>query len=280
MEADEGLQVGQRIGCPHCGEKFSYGTNATRIQLPSETISGRMTMMPPGRKPSVHETLSGRVTMVSPERKPDVHETLSGRETLRSQPVRAPGNEAAKMGLSDAQLELGRKYEDKQKFDKAKEWYQKAANQGSKIAVENLTRLSVAQRNKELEEVARKEREAEREREQEEERLRTLRENVARLRESTGGQSAHAVVPPAGELQVFEPERTSRNFTEEDANSLSRLKFPPALESFVRPCYEKARDFALKGSSNMPIVRTEYKNGRERGGPRWPELERWLNWWK
>ena len=107
MEADEGLQVGQRIGCPHCGEKFSYGANATRIQLPTETISGRMTMMSPGREPGVHATLSGRVTMVSLERKPGVHETLSGRETLRSQTVRPPDNNATKR-LKNGDLLLGR----------------------------------------------------------------------------------------------------------------------------------------------------------------------------
>lgn len=107
MEADYDLQVGQRIVCPHCGEKFSYGANATRIQLPTETISGRVTMMAQGRNHGVHETISGRVTMVSPERKSGVYETISGRETMLSQPVMPQSKKDAKR-LKNGDVLLGR----------------------------------------------------------------------------------------------------------------------------------------------------------------------------
>ena len=187
--------------------------------------------------------------------------------------------QAAKKGLPDAQLELGRRYEDRQEFAEAEQWYQKAASQGSQQAKEKLRLLSEAQRRKELEEAERRKRE-EREREQEEARLRTPRENVARLRESTGDETARAAIPPSGELQVLESERTSREFTEEDANSLLRLKFPPEYESLARQHYEKARDLARKGIGNMPKVKDEYNKGRYYRGPKWPELERWLDWWK
>ena len=183
---------------------------------------------------------------------------------------------AAKMGHPDAQLELGKKYEDRQRFAEAKQWYRKAASQGSQQAKEKLNLLSLAQRRKELEEADRRGKEAEREREQEEERLRKLRENVARLREATVDESALAVVPPSVEPQVLESERISRKFTIEDANTLSRLTLTP----LVRYHYEKARDYARKGTIHMPRARSEYKAGRERGGPVWPELERWLDWWK
>ena len=88
MESDDDLQVGQHIVCPSCGVKFAYGVRATRIKLPSETISGRM-------------------TMAAPERKLGVNETMSGRTTLRSQSAMLASKEDVKC-LSEGDMLLGR----------------------------------------------------------------------------------------------------------------------------------------------------------------------------
>lgn len=126
MESEDDIQVGQHILCPYCGGKFAYGVGVKRIQLPSETISGRDTMksqerkpqvhttmsgratvVPQARKPGVHDTMSGRTTMAVPERRFGVNETLSGRTTMRSQSAMPASKEDVKC-LSEGDMLLGR----------------------------------------------------------------------------------------------------------------------------------------------------------------------------
>ena len=72
MEAEEEeLRLGQHILCPHCDEKFSYGVNATRVSLPRDTLSGRVTAGPRTATHVSFDTLSGRVTVRSPDEKPE-----------------------------------------------------------------------------------------------------------------------------------------------------------------------------------------------------------------
>ena len=66
-------------------------------------------------------------------------------------------------------------------------------------------------------------------------------------------------------------------FTEEDADTLCMLKFS---SSAVRAYYEMACKLAMEGAYNKTKVKAEYNTGRMCGGPRWPELEAWLDWWK
>ena len=63
---------------------------------------------------------------------------------------------AANRGQLDAQLELGKQYEGRQKFAEAKKWYQKAAVQGNESAMKGLSRLVAFE-----EETNRRERETE-----------------------------------------------------------------------------------------------------------------------
>ena len=67
METEEELSLGQHIICPSCNEKFSYGARATRIPLPTDTMSGRVTVGP-RRQPAVSfESISDQVTVRPPE---------------------------------------------------------------------------------------------------------------------------------------------------------------------------------------------------------------------
>ena len=71
MEAEEELRLGQHIVCPHCDEKFSYGVNATRVSLPRDTMSGRVTVGPQKATHVSFDTLSGRMTVRPPGEKPE-----------------------------------------------------------------------------------------------------------------------------------------------------------------------------------------------------------------
>lgn len=107
LETEVDIQVGQHVVCPYCGVKFTYRVGATRIQLPSETISGRDATMSPAWNPNVHDTLSGHVTMVPQRHKIDIHETLSGRTTMRSQSAMRVSKDDDKC-ISEGEMLLGR----------------------------------------------------------------------------------------------------------------------------------------------------------------------------
>ena len=208
---------------------------------------------------------------------------------------------AAEMGQVDAQCELGRRYESglgvSQDLAQAKRWYQAAASRGSKSAEKNLRRLydqesaalseqalaqraSLSQRRREREEAARKERKTEQEREREAEKLREIKEELARLRESArngGDGSALSTVRTSGKRQVSVSGRSSVRFTREDADTLAQLKFSSPV---ARKHYERACKLAREGAHNKTRVKSEYDTGRVCGGPEWPELEAWLDWWR
>ena len=63
----------------------------------------------------------------------------------------------------------------------------------------------------------------------------------------------------------------------EDADTLSLLKFSSPV---ARSYYERACKLAKEGAHNRARVKSEYNTGRVCGGPEWPELEAWLDWWK
>ena len=86
-----------------------------------------------------------------------------------------------------------------------------------------------------------------------------------------------AAIPSSGARSVYVSGRSSVRFTEEDADTLCMLKFS---SSAVRAYYEMACKLAMEGAYNKTKVKAEYNTGRMCGGPRWPELEAWLDWWK
>ena len=155
---------------------------------------------------------------------------------------------AAAKGQMDAQCELGRMYESGNGVGKdiaeAKRWYQAAAIQGSKNAENALHRLEEA------------------------EKLEKIKREVSASR-----VLARSTRPRTVSLEG----KSSIRFRQEDAETIKYLKFPSGV---ARAYYEKACELAKKGSSNRGRANAEYNQGRVCGGPVWPELEAWLNWWK
>lgn len=120
-------------------------------------------------------------------------------------------------------------------------------------------------RRKEQEEAERKAREAE-----EAEKVRKLQEELAQLRET-----AKSVREDPSARAVPTSDRTRRKF--DGAATMSVLTFPSKI---ARNYYEKACDLAKDGAHNKAQVQVEYNKGRMCGGPKWLELEAWLDWWK
>jgi len=200
---------------------------------------------------------------------------------------------AAEKGQVDAQCELGSRYESGRGVNadlaQAKRWYQTAAGQGSKTAERRLRRLydqenaasrekSLAQRQREKaqEEYAKKVRQSA----LESEKVRALQKEVASLRDQTKNlqkesDSNKGRVPEQRAISLSG--RSSVRFTKDDANTLSFLKFPTTR---ARNYYERACELARKGAHNKAQVKAEYDRGRTCGGPEWPELEAWLDWWR
>lgn len=189
---------------------------------------------------------------------------------------------AAEKGQVDAQCELGHRYEMGQGVTKdlaqAKRWYQTAASQGSKAAETSLRRvydlenasaretsLARERAQKEREEAARKAREAE-----EAEKVRKLQEELAQLKET-----AKSVREEPAIRTVPTSDRTRRKF--DGTPTMTLLKFSSKR---ARNYYEKAAESAREGAHNKAKVRADYEKGRACGGPAWPELEAWLEWWK
>ena len=192
---------------------------------------------------------------------------------------------AAEAGQIDAQCELGRRYESGRGVAKdlslAKRWYQAAAGQGSNVAERSLRRLygqessslqgtSSAQRRNEREVAARKA--------HDDVQLQELKDEVSKLKSmmrSNREESARTAVQSSGTRSAPTSDRTRRKF--DGAATMSLLRFPSSL---VRNYYEKACELARDGAHNKAKVRTEYDKGRTCGGPEWPELEAWLEWWE
>lgn len=184
--------------------------------------------------------------------------------------------QAAEKGWMDAQYELGRRYESgngvKRDCEQAKRWYRAASRQGSKDAQNNLDRL-VAEQSAALSEVllvqsyeepANAEMTA-----RESDNFRKIQDEVATLRNT---------VKQEQEKVERISDRTSQRFTKGDAETLSQLKFD---SQSARSYYLKACKVATeKGATQSGEVRRHYERGLERGGPKWPELEAWLDWWK
>ena len=95
------------------------------------------------------------------------------------------------------------------------------------------------------------------------------RQKIEQMREQVADQ-------PRKQCQISESV-IANEFTSDHANTLSRLGPMPEP---ARGHYDTACTYALKGSIYMPQAKSEYKKGRESGGPKWPELEAWLDRWK
>ena len=189
---------------------------------------------------------------------------------------------AAEKGQLDAQCELGRRYELGQGVAKdlaqAKRWYQAAASQGSKTAETSLNRvydfenasaleasLAWKRAQKEREKAERRTREA-----VEAEKVRKLQEELAQLKETA--KSVHEE-PLARAVPTSD--RTRSEF--DGTSTMILLKFSSKR---ARSYYERAAELAREGAHNKAKVKADYEKGRTCGGPEWPELEAWLDWWK
>ena len=95
------------------------------------------------------------------------------------------------------------------------------------------------------------------------------RQKIEQMREQVADQ-------PRKQRQISESV-IANEFTSDHANTLSLLGPMPEP---ARGHYDTACTYALKGSIYMPQAKSEYKKGRESGGPKWPELEAWLDKWK
>ena len=75
--------------------------------------------------------------------------------------------------------------------------------------------------------------------------------------------------------QVPTSDRTRRKF--DGTPTMTLLKFSSKM---ARSYYERAAESAREGAHNKAKVKADYEKGRMCGGPEWPELEAWLDWWK
>ena len=199
---------------------------------------------------------------------------------------------AAERGQVDAQCELGRHYESglgvAKDFSLAKRWYQAAASQGSTVAENSLRRMYNQGNSVSQEKTVTQQRMLVQQRQQEQEesdkitreseQLAQLKEEVSRLKnsiKSNQDESTRTVVQSNRKQHRPTSDRTRRKF--DGAATLSFLKFP---SSTARNYYEKACELAEKGAHNKAQVKAEYNKGRTCGGPEWPELEAWLDWWE
>ena len=131
-------------------------------------------------------------------------------------------------------------------------------------------RLLGEARRKEQEEAERKARE--------DAKLQELRAEVERLRNfvrNDRDETVRSAVQAEERRNVPTSDRTRRKF--DGAATMSLLTFPSRI---VRNYYERACALAKDGAHNKVRVQAEYGKGRMCGGPEWPELEAWLDWWK
>lgn len=208
---------------------------------------------------------------------------------------------AAELGQVDAQCELARRYESGQgvgrDLTQAKRWYQAAASKGSTAAEQSLRRLyeqenvasatrsssqssSLAERRMQRKQAQAEDHalEVEKVREQESESLEKLKREVAALRATAKNaheESLRKTARTTGRREVSLSNRTEVRF--KDASTLSQLTFstPSARQYYVQAC-----ELAQKGAHNKAQVKEAYNTGRTCGGPEWPELEAWLDWWR
>lgn len=190
---------------------------------------------------------------------------------------------AADKGSADAQLEMGRRYETGDGVlpdaDKARRSRKSASRQGGRTAgYDHLLRLR-AQRQEEQEAVARKLREAVAAKEADR-KLRELKQEVERLRENaktSNGDPANTAARLTSTRAVSISDPTRPRF--DGAATLSSLKFTKKNVR-AKGYYENACATAEMGAENKNKVKDQYNLGRSLGGPRWPELEAWLEHWK
>ena len=124
----------------------------------------------------------------------------------------------------------------------------------------------------------RKEQEEAERRAQEDAKLQELRAEVARLKNSAKSnreEPARSADQAEERRQVPTSDRTRRKF--DGTSTMTLLKFPSKR---ARSYYERAAESAREGAHNKAKVKADYEKGRTCGGPKWPELEAWLDWWK
>ena len=160
---------------------------------------------------------------------------------------------------------------------KAEEACAAAAEAERKRQLAEVARQKDAERQ--LREAARRKEQEEAERKaQEDAKLQELRAEVERLRSSAkSNQEEPARNAVQAEEQCYVPtsDRTRRKFDGTPTMALLRFSSKRA-----RNYYERAAESAREGAHNRAKVKADYEKGRACGGPEWPELEAWLDWWK
>ena len=214
------------------------------------------------------------------------------REKRKAEEARIAAEESARK----AKAESERLAEEKNKAEEARIAAENAeAERAAKAEAERMARekaAAEAERKRQQEEAARqkdaerqlredarrKEQEEAERKAQEDAKLQELRAEVERLRSSAKSnqeEPARSADQAEERRQVPTSDRTRRKF--DGTPTMTLLKFPSKR---ARSYYERAAESAREGAHNKAKVKADYEKGRTCGGPKWPELEAWLDWWK
>ena len=213
------------------------------------------------------------------------------REKRKAEEARVAAEEAARRVKAEAE----RLEEERRKAEEARIAAENAeAERAAKAEAERVAREKAAAEaerkrqqaeaarqkdaERQLTEARRKEQEEAERKAQEDAKLQELRAEVERLKNSAKSnreEPARSAVQSEERRQVPTSDRTRRKF--DGTPTMTLLKFPSKR---VRSYYERAAESAREGAHNKAKVKADYEKGRTCGGPKWPELEAWLDWWK
>ena len=222
---------------------------------------------------------------IARERKESARVQSLKAETERLTREKRKAEEAARKVKEEAErLEAERREAEEARIaaEKAKAETERMAREKAAAEAERNRQQAEAVRQKDAErqlrEARRKEQEEAERRAREDAKLQELRAEVARLKNSAKSnqeEPARSAVQTEERRQVPTSDRTRRKF--DGTPTMAVLKFSSKR---TRSYYERAAESAREGAHNKAKVKADYEKGRTCGGPEWPELEAWLDWWK